>query len=165
MKKVIRANRQEEKLVDLLAKTASGKWEVIFTQIPESQATEIWRAGFATGENRFSIETEEGKRVAELNKKALGSLAISSSTNYKVDVVPEANDDYDLPTTWSIEMTDSKGNKHYIWIVKYDEKEYVVEDSNGNNLAKGLTYTTFSGAKTKAFRIAARQEDRDFFTD
>ena len=97
--------------------------------------------------------------------KASRYYDVSSSTNYKVDVVPEADDDYDQPTTWSIEMTDSEGTKHYIWIVKYDEKEYVVEDSNGNNLAKGLKYTTFAGAKKKAFEIARRQEDRDFFTN
>ena len=73
MKRVIRSSKQEgqEELVDLLAKTVSGKREVIFTQIPESQATEIWRAGFATGENRFSIENEAGKQVNEHNRKFL----------------------------------------------------------------------------------------------
>ena len=67
MKRMIKAT--EDRLVDLLAKTTSGKWEVIFEQIPESQATEIWRAGFATGDNRFSIETETGKQISEQNRR------------------------------------------------------------------------------------------------
>lgn len=61
-------------------------------------------------------------------------------------------------------MTDSEGKHHWIWITKYDENEYVVEDSQGHNLANDLTYKTFAGAKKKAFQIAARQEDRNFFT-
>ena len=67
MKKVIRASQEE--LVDLLVKTVDGEWKVIFEKIPESQAIAIWRAGFATGKNIFSIENEEGRRVQEMNRK------------------------------------------------------------------------------------------------
>ena len=78
MRKIIRAS--QDQLVDVMAKTVDGEWVLIFEQIPESQATAIWRAGFATGENRFSIHTEEGKRVMEYNKKALSR--VTSSTDY-----------------------------------------------------------------------------------
>lgn len=69
MKKTIRA--QKDELVDLYAKTEDGKWVLIFKQIPESTAETIWKAGFSTGQNNFSIENETGKRVRELNKKTL----------------------------------------------------------------------------------------------
>ena len=58
-------------LVDVLVKLANGRWEIVFEQIPQSQAIAIWKAGFATGENRFSISTEEGKRISEYNKRVL----------------------------------------------------------------------------------------------
>lgn len=73
MKRVIRANMQQDtgRLVDVLAKAQNGKWVLVFEQIPEWQAAEIWKAGFATGENRFSIETEEGKRTRRMNFKSM----------------------------------------------------------------------------------------------
>lgn len=58
MKRFIQASKQEE-LVDVFAQTTSGEWVIIFEQIPESQAIEIWRAGFATGENRFSLKRKK----------------------------------------------------------------------------------------------------------
>lgn len=67
MKRMIRATSEE--LVNVYAKTVSGDWELIFKDIPESQATAIWQAGFATGQNRFSIENEAGRRVTEHNRK------------------------------------------------------------------------------------------------
>ena len=42
-------------LVDVYAKTANG-WELVFQDIPEDIATDIWKAGFRTGENKVSIE-------------------------------------------------------------------------------------------------------------
>ena len=83
---------------------------------------------------------------------------------YPIEVIPEGNDENDNPTCWGITITDSKGKNHFIWISLYDEG-YQVEDSNGNNLAKGLIYKTFSGAKKKAFEIARRQEARELFSD
>lgn len=44
-----------EKLVNVYVKTVNG-WELVFENIPEEQASEIWRAGFKTGKNLFSIE-------------------------------------------------------------------------------------------------------------
>lgn len=72
MKRMIKASQSTDRLVDVLAQTQDGKWVLIFSQILESQADAIWRAGFATGENRFSIETEEGKRIRRGNLKTLG---------------------------------------------------------------------------------------------
>lgn len=57
--------------VNVYAKTQAGKWELVFKDIDEDSATAIWKAGFHTGENRFSIETEEDRRIMEMNRKAL----------------------------------------------------------------------------------------------
>lgn len=64
--------KADEELVDVLVKTQDGNWNLLFSQIPESQADAIWRAGFATGENRISIETERGKQIRRSNYKSLG---------------------------------------------------------------------------------------------
>lgn len=80
-------------------------------------------------------------------------------------VVPECdNEETGEHTCWAISM---KGNdrNHFVWITKYDAKEYIVEDSHGNNLAKGKVYKTLSGAKRKAEEIAYIQESEQFFTD
>ena len=71
MKRVVRASKEEE-LVDLLAKTVDGQWVKIFENIPESQAVDIWHAGFVTGQNIFSIENETTRRVRAMNRKTLG---------------------------------------------------------------------------------------------
>lgn len=57
-------------LVNVYAKTADG-WKLIFENIPMDQASEIWMAGFKTGQNNFSIETEESRRIQKMNHKAL----------------------------------------------------------------------------------------------
>ena len=69
MYKMIKAS--ESRLVNLYAKTEDG-WKLVFKDIEESVAAAIWEAGFKTGENKFSIETPEGRRVQEMNRKALG---------------------------------------------------------------------------------------------
>ena len=62
------------RLVNVYAETTEG-WKLVFENIPEDQAQEIWMAGFKTGKNKFSIETEESKRIAEHNRKMLGLKA------------------------------------------------------------------------------------------
>ena len=42
-------------LVDVYVKTADG-WALLFKDIPEDIALNIWKAGFKTGENKISIE-------------------------------------------------------------------------------------------------------------
>ena len=42
-------------LVDVYVKTADG-WKLLYEDIPEDIATDIWRAGFRTGKNKISIE-------------------------------------------------------------------------------------------------------------
>ena len=42
-------------LTDVYVKTADG-WKLLYEDIPEDIATDIWRAGFRTGENKISIE-------------------------------------------------------------------------------------------------------------
>ena len=45
----------KNELVDVYAKTAEG-WMLIYKDIPEDIATDIWLAGFRTGQNNISIE-------------------------------------------------------------------------------------------------------------
>ena len=47
-------------LVDVYAKTESG-WELIYKDIPEDIALDIWVAGFRTGQNKISIERKADK--------------------------------------------------------------------------------------------------------
>ena len=89
----------------------------------------------------------------------------ASSIPYAVEVVPECNDEDDNPACWGLKFYDDNGNRHFVWITKYDDKEYIVEDSNGNNLAKDLVYRTFSGAKKKAEEVMRIQVMKDRFTD
>ena len=50
----------KNELVDVYAKTADG-WKLLYKDIPEDIATELWRVGFRTGQNNISIERKEGK--------------------------------------------------------------------------------------------------------
>ena len=50
----------KNELVDVYVKTANG-WELLYKDIPEDIATEVWRAGFRTGENKISIERKADK--------------------------------------------------------------------------------------------------------
>ena len=45
-------------LVNVYVKTAD-KWELLYKDITEDIATNIWRAGFRTGENKISIERKD----------------------------------------------------------------------------------------------------------
>ena len=51
-------------LVDVYAKTANG-WELIYKDIPEDVATDIWMAGFRTGQNNISIERKADREFFE----------------------------------------------------------------------------------------------------
>ena len=42
-------------LVDVYAKTADG-WMLVYKDIPEDIALDIWLAGFRTGQNNISID-------------------------------------------------------------------------------------------------------------
>ena len=54
----------KNELVDVYAKTVNG-WELLYKDIPEDIATEIWSAGFRTGTNRISIERKADKDFFE----------------------------------------------------------------------------------------------------
>ena len=56
--------------VDVYAKTAEG-WKLIYKDIPEDIATELWLAGFRTGHNRISIERKADKEFFERQLKKL----------------------------------------------------------------------------------------------
>lgn len=82
-----------------------------------------------------------------------------------LEIIPECNDENDEPRCWSMLVTECDNGRHYIWIVKYDNQEYIVEDSIGNNLTGDKVYKTLTGAKKKAEEIAWRQDESGFFTD
>jgi len=83
----------------------------------------------------------------------------------ELEIVPECNDDNDNPCCWAMFICRYDGKSHFLWICKYDEQEYVVEDSAGYNRAGGKVYKTLQGAKKAAEAIAWRQEETGFFTD
>ena len=83
----------------------------------------------------------------------------------KLKIVPECNDEDDNPTCWAIEGGDEKTcGKHFVWICRYVENEYVVEDSIGRDLA-GKTYKTLRGAKKAAEGIIWRQDESGAYSD
>lgn len=57
-------------LVDVYVKTEDG-WKLIYKDIPEDIATDIWRIGFRTGENKISIERKKDREFLERQLKAL----------------------------------------------------------------------------------------------
>lgn len=59
------------KKVDLYARNVDNEWVLIFKGIDEDEALKIWEAGFKTGENRFSIEDDESRRISEMNRRAM----------------------------------------------------------------------------------------------
>ena len=59
------------KKVDLYARGEDGRWTLIFKEIDEEQAIAIWAAGMKTGENRFSIEDEESRKIREMNRRRM----------------------------------------------------------------------------------------------
>ena len=79
----------------------------------------------------------------------------------KLIIVPECNDENDNPCCWAMTVCDN----HYIWVSKYGDKEYIIEDSNGNNLAGNKVYKTLSGARREAESIAWRQDENGLYTD
>ena len=48
-----------KQLVDVYVLTQENVWKLVFKDIPEDIAIDIWRAGFKTGENRFSIDDKK----------------------------------------------------------------------------------------------------------
>lgn len=59
------------KKVDLYVRNVNNEWALIFKDINEDEALKIWEAGFKTGENRFSIEDDESRRIREINRRAM----------------------------------------------------------------------------------------------
>lgn len=95
----------------------------------------------------------------------------SSSDNlmgiYKLEVVPECNDEDDQPTCWAIasQFEDERGRHDFVWITKYGDKEYIIEDSNGYNRTDGRTYKTLKGAWKEAARIMERRDESGSFVE
>ena len=57
-------------LVNVYAKTEDG-WKLLFEDIPEDVASEIWMACFKTGENKISIERKADEEFFERQLKTL----------------------------------------------------------------------------------------------
>ena len=60
----------KNELVNVYAKTANG-WELLYKDISEDIATDIWRAGFRTGKNNISIERKADREFLERQLKKL----------------------------------------------------------------------------------------------
>ena len=60
----------KNELVNVYAKTANG-WELLYKDISEDIATEIWRAGFRTGDNKISIERKADRQFFKRQIKKL----------------------------------------------------------------------------------------------
>lgn len=90
---------------------------------------------------------------------------ISDFTNRELEVVPECNDDNDNPCCWSVYICTFNSKKHFIWITKYGNNEYVIENSQGYSLIGKKTYKTLDAAKKQAETIAWIQETTKNFTD
>lgn len=84
----------------------------------------------------------------------------------ELNIVHESDDENGNPTCWSIMGSYDFGSQrnHYVWICKYGEKDYRVEDSNGHNLA-GKVYKTLWGAKREAEGIIWRQDETGAYSD
>ena len=57
-------------LVNVYVKTEDG-WKLVFKDIPEDIALEIWMAGFKTGDNKISIESQKDKMFFEKQMEKL----------------------------------------------------------------------------------------------
>ena len=57
-------------LVDVYAKTVEG-WMLIYKDIPEDIATDIWVAGFRTGQNNISIDCADDEEFFKRQLKKL----------------------------------------------------------------------------------------------
>ena len=57
-------------LVDVYAKTEDG-WALLYKDIPEDIALDIWKAGFKTGQNNISVERKADKEFFERQLKKL----------------------------------------------------------------------------------------------
>ena len=60
-------------LVNVYVKTAD-KWELLYENIPEDIASEIWIAGFKTGENKISIDWKDDEKFFEIFERQLEKL-------------------------------------------------------------------------------------------
>ena len=60
----------KNELVDVYAKTAEG-WMLIYKDIPEDIALDIWMAGFRTGQNNISIDCKDEEFFKRQTEKLL----------------------------------------------------------------------------------------------
>ena len=60
-------------LVDVYVRTAD-KWELLYEDISEDIATEIWRAGFRTGENKISIDDRPNREFFKKEIRRIEAL-------------------------------------------------------------------------------------------
>ena len=60
----------KNEIVNVYVKTTD-KWELLYKDIPEDIATDIWRAGFRTGQNNISIDCADDREFLERQIKKL----------------------------------------------------------------------------------------------
>ena len=100
-------------------------------------------------------------------KRYIKSSSEDFKEMYPLEVVPECNDENDEPTCWAMrsQYSDDRGRYDFVWITKYDDKEYIIEDSNGNNRTDGKTYKTLRGAWKEAARIMQRRDEAGSYVE
>ena len=62
--------KKSVELVNVYAKTEDG-WKLVFQDISEDVALNIWKAGFQTGKNNFSIESKKDRDFFEKQMEKL----------------------------------------------------------------------------------------------
>ena len=91
-------------------------------------------------------------------------IKASTTQDYTWDVIAECDDEMGNPTCWGLTFYADDGSKHFIWVSKYNEKDYRVETEHGLNLGMRRSYKTLGYAKKEAERQAHRQQSLDMFT-
>lgn len=76
----------------------------------------------------------------------------------ELEVVIDCNDENDNPTCWAMKFYWSSDNHDWIYICKYSDTEYKVEDADGFELAEH-SYKTLGGAKRYAEGVCWRREN------
>ena len=60
----------KNEIVDVYVKTANG-WELLYKDIPEDIALDIWFAGFKTDQNKISIDSGDEEFFKKQTEKLL----------------------------------------------------------------------------------------------
>jgi len=93
-------------------------------------------------------------------------------SKYTIEPIPECDDpETGEHTCWAMRSagptyTPNGERYDYIWITKYGDQEYVVENADGYNLVgEGKSYKTLRGATKQAAEIMWRRDESGSYQD